>query len=519
MARIFRAARNALIPLFLLLASGTSAFAQHTYYISKSTGSDGNSSLQAKLKATPWAHIPGMASCASNCASYTPVAGDTFILKGCDSWLNADMPILWNWSGSAGNVITIGVDKTWYNTGVCPSAWNRPIWDAQKTTITGWNDVFTAAYGGNTSYVTMDNIEMKGLHCPSGGCVVNHGDYILGWGTMSYWIFSNLYLHGWDVVTDVNCELVQQLGPTNTFTTSVIDGSDRTSADTWTNGGTGTCYAFYVAVGNITNNVIHDLPNGIVGSAYSGTSVISGNLMYNALDSNSGGHANFIETLGPGTYYIHDNVIHDGADCQMLLVGNTGETDYIWNNLFYNQGTCSLPASPQNFGFTGMSMYIWNNTIVGSGTQKCVTWGSGHGGSYVTVTIQNNHCISTGGVADTTWPGSPTQTINYNVLQTPTAATGQGFTSSETYVYSPTASGNATVGAGTNLSSNCSGALAGLCSDANYAVIYNPTAQTVTVPHRTSVARPATPDVGAYQFSGSQAQAPQPPTNLQASVQ
>jgi len=56
-----------------------------TYYISKSLGSDSNTSTQAQARMTPWAHLPGMQSCTSNCASYTPQPGDQFILLGGDT--------------------------------------------------------------------------------------------------------------------------------------------------------------------------------------------------------------------------------------------------------------------------------------------------------------------------------------------------------------------------------------------------------------------------------------------------
>src|SRR5579885_2327833 len=62
----------ALCGFFLIPAS---AFAQHTYYISKATGSDSNTATQAQSKSTPWAHLPGMPSCTSNCASYRPQGG------------------------------------------------------------------------------------------------------------------------------------------------------------------------------------------------------------------------------------------------------------------------------------------------------------------------------------------------------------------------------------------------------------------------------------------------------------
>src|ERR1039458_6983836 len=76
------------------------------YYVSKSTGSDSNAGTAT---GTAWAHLPGMASASggstgpyglSNTGGYQPHAGDTFILMGCDVWVNADLPVIWNWNGS-----------------------------------------------------------------------------------------------------------------------------------------------------------------------------------------------------------------------------------------------------------------------------------------------------------------------------------------------------------------------------------------------------------------------------------
>ena len=98
------------------------------------------------------------------------------------------------------------------------------------------------------------------------------------------------------------------------------------------------------------------------------------------------------------------------------------------------------------------------------------------------------------------------------------------YTSGETYAYSPVASANSTVGAGTNEYSGYCAALstAGLTaaataceSDTTYACTYNTSNHTVTCPTRTVNARPASGawDVGAYEFTGGST--PSPPTNVQ----
>ena len=81
-------------------------------------------------------------------------------------------------------------------------------------------------------------------------------------------------------------------------------------------------------------------------------------------------HPNCIETLnagGTGVYYIHDNRIHDIYECEEGQVGNPGETDYLWNNIYWNQlevGS-NTPQVPQNE--TPTSIFFFNNVVVDGG--------------------------------------------------------------------------------------------------------------------------------------------------------
>jgi hypothetical protein len=491
------------------------SFGATAYYISKSSGLDSNTSAQAKSKATPWAHLPGMASCTSNCGSYTPTAGDTFILMGCDVWVNTDLPVLWNWSGASGSLITITVDKTWYNTSNCPSAWNRPVFDAQKTVLSP-DVLFRAASSGNTSYVTLDNIEMRGLAC-AGTCSGTQ-NMVACYNNCTNWTFSNLYLHGWNIVTDGNCFLFQSAVTTTgtTFTQNVIDGSDATGALP----PGATCNAIYpTLVTTTSNNVIHDLANGIVGHADSGgVATINGNLIYNIAQSNAGNHPNAMEIVGGGTYYIYNNVVHDAVG-ESLMFGNTGEVDYVWNNLWYNI-LGNTPEGPQTRGQTGITSTFWNNTIVPPSGGTCIQFSGQPGGSFTSITIENTHCISTGPFASGSFSGTA-PILNNNVLMTPTIATAQGYTASQTYAYSPTSSGGGTVGAGKTIcgvEKTCAGDLAALAND----TVYSCTQQTVNgvvevvCPARAVVPRPG--DVGAFQYAAGGG-APAPPTSLAAVVQ
>jgi hypothetical protein len=487
------------------------------YYVSKSTGSDSNTSTQAKSKSTPWAHLRGMASATGNAATYTPAAGDTFILMGCDTWVPSDFPVLWDWSGTSANPITITVDKTWYNTTVCSSGWNRPIWDGQNTLT---NEFIRASADNATSYVTLDNIEMKR------SAAFNN---ILSYNPTYGWIMSNLYIHAWDQATD-NCRVVQfEAGSPaiNLFTNGIIDGADSTGA-----AALHACYAFYPTPPSITNSVIHDLVNPIVGYAGGGSGgsvvTIAGNNIYNVNTSYQGfNHGNAIEIVGSGTYYIYNNLIHHMVcpGCESMMIGNSGETSYIWNNVIWDLGAlgsqAQTPSIPQNSA-SGFTERFWNNTIVATDNQSCVN-ASGQSASSYTVTVQNTHCIqgSAGVVTDYT-------AVSPNLEQTAAQASANSsphfdqYMASEAFAYSPLASTNSTVGVGANLTSTAAGAIASLSSDTTYSCTEKTVGSVVqSVCLGISNARPLSGawDVGAYQFSTSTAQALQPPTKLQAAVQ
>ena len=485
------------------------------YFASQQSGaSDSNAGTS---EASPWKNIPGMASCASTCASNTPTGGVGYILRGCDSWLNTTLPINWNWSGSSGNPIYIGMDKTWYNSSVCPSAWNRPIWNAQKEAIAGNNWFFNAAYNSQTSHVILDSIEMVELYSATDV----GADYIILYNGTVDWVFSNLYLHAWNIVDDGegSCRLIA--GPTfmtmsgTTFTYNIIDGSDRTGENN-VGGNTGTCNGFAGNMGGatLTQNVVHDLVNPFlwVNESGNGNAIISNNLVYNVVTSNGDNHCNAMEIEGGGTNYVFGNVIHD-QNCpggeSMMFGGGSNETDYVWDNVLYNLSASAPPTFPAQPGYTGISLYYWNNTVVTGSANSCFTW-SDNDATLTSLYIQNNHCITTASSVYTGGSGLTVGTLvdTPNLLQTPTQADTNSspqfdqYTSSETYVYSPVASTNSTIGAGTNLTSSWPGGFS--TNDTGYACTAQTvsTVLTVVCPTRTTNARPASGawDVGAYEF-------------------
>src|SRR5579863_2798372 len=74
-----------------------------TYYVA----ADGSDSNDGTSKTTPWQHAPGMTTCSSMCASTTPKAGDSIILRGADTWSSSSFPWTWKWSGSSGNPVQV----------------------------------------------------------------------------------------------------------------------------------------------------------------------------------------------------------------------------------------------------------------------------------------------------------------------------------------------------------------------------------------------------------------------------
>jgi hypothetical protein len=99
--------------LMLFILCGANAT---TFYIADN-GSDSN----AGTKVAPWLHAPGMAGATGNPAAYScNNNGDSFVLRGGDSWHNTGVPSGLSWyfgcNGSSGHPISFGgLDQTWSN--------------------------------------------------------------------------------------------------------------------------------------------------------------------------------------------------------------------------------------------------------------------------------------------------------------------------------------------------------------------------------------------------------------------
>ena len=212
---------------------------------------------------------------------------------------------------------------------------------------------------------------------------------------------------------------------------------------------------------------------------------------------------------------IYNNRIHDNFVCEGLQVGNPNEIDYVWNNIWYNNTSVGAngPQVPQSE--TPDSFYFWNNTVVG--WTSCVQ-SAGHGFSWTgTFAAQNNYCINSNGASVAGSPSAGTVTVGNNIGVTPATATSQGFTSAETYVYSPASSNcngiasNCPIGAGVNLSSMATGQLTALQQDTTYACeqgTVNGVVQAVCN-QRTANTRPASGG-GAWMWAPMNTAAPAP---------
>lgn len=514
------------LSLFLFVGSAAAT----TYYISASAGSDSNNGIS---KSTPWAHLPGMANAAGIAAGHTPVAGDRYILMGCDVWPNASFAINWIWSGTAGNQIYVGGgDKTWYNTTNCSSGWNRPIFNGGRAVVTGGgnkNDFIVL----NGNYVTIDNIEFTGLFWTNSYTGFGETSYIAKGGGIADAITNN-YFHGWSysATTDAFYAILGNTSNTDTGSyaaNNIFDGSD-------TSGVSGN--AIYGSPGVVYGNYCGHMANCFVGEFSS----VHDNLIEYLQPHFDGGHSNAIEATtdipygrwagggysGIGALYYNNVIRHLASGIVSLWPAPwNNTTTYIFNNVIYdvdngnvmNLNGDALAGAPYGGGLTT------NNTAeCGPNSDPTGACTSGANTPLPTSNWVNNHYITSNG---TPVSGNAVGTDTH-VLQLLSTANKQGYSSGEAFAFSPTSATNSThVFTGSNLTSTCSSSplLAPLCQDTTYAISYNTTNHTVTSPARATTTRPTSGpwDAGAYQYgatnSSGPANSPNAPTSLTVVVQ
>jgi hypothetical protein len=493
----------------ILIVLGVNASAA-TYYVSSGIGTDTNTSAQAQSKTTPWAHAPGMGGCASNCASYTPVAGDQFIFRGGDTWTIAAQ-WNWTWSGSSGSHIYIGVDQTWYTGG----SWARPILTGGGTFPGASTANFLQIASGSPSYVTVDNLEWTGFNWTVS---VFEGFIGIG-GSSNGLLFENNYFHGWthgsaaenNGEAVVICEGAGTLN--NTFYRNVVDGSD--TAENSFMGIQGSC------VGDVSQNEFSQLMYGFNGDCKFIRDNVFNSVGFPSYDGASHNGVMLSNVDSSSSCLFYNNVVRGNAITIALSVQITpvlGTTSYAFNNVQPDMSAgngagleCGEFFSSDQSGGT----CTWFNNTLECGPDSnpatyCYRIGTGLSGTVPAAIYEyNNHIIGNGtitAVSPECASACPVTTVT-QITQSKATANGQGYTLAQTYSFSPTVGGS-TIAAGTNESSICTAigaidATAGTAclSDTTYGVSYNATTHTVSWPARTPVARGSTWDVGAYQYS------------------
>lgn len=265
------------------------------------------------------------------------------------------------------------------------------------------------------------------------------------------------------------------------------------------------------------NNVFRYVASVAVGSC----SEWSGNLMENIrLSTNASAHTNGVEclddipvnnaTLFFGNVFRHGTNPNTNTPSGRWSIGLgaiqpspiAGETAYLFNNIFYDV----LQNAVFERGTSTGTEKVFNNSVdCGPSWNLSFTCMNPIEPADI---IQNNYYVTTNGNPIGSCSGC---TMTTNLVQTPATATGQGYTPLQTFAYSPTSAGGGTVGTGTaiNTLTFCDGiglfnstAAAACIRDTPYAVGYNTSNHTVTIPDRTTNPRINPPDIGGYQFVG-----------------
>ncbi|MGB7730543.1 MAG: hypothetical protein WBL50_21115, partial [Candidatus Acidiferrum sp.] len=448
--------------------------------------------------------------------------------RGGDTWSGNSIGINWNWGGTSGNPIYIGVDQGWYS----GSAWARPIWTCGGAACTGANSDFFSI--GTKNYNIIDNIEVKGSY----ETATAHPNFFDGYGSNN--IFENIYAHGW--VTTIATGIVSQVfsglnsGTNDVLRYNVVDGSDTAQTSMFA-----VHYGAPIAYGNVMRyigtgldgcgDIWHDnlfeYMTNVQGhqDAYLHTGSCTGTtyLVYN----NVLRHTLFAGSGGAGHYWLNGL-----GNCGAIGTPLTNCIGYFFNNLAYDNLPGNMVNLGGHFAVNYGTIYVFNNTIecgTDSTPGDCAIGDNGNaqGGhpSHGTMAINaiNNHWIAAdrssvlccNGPAGSGSRGSCysfTCSESNGLYQTVKTAKKKGYISASTYAFQPTQSNGSTVGTGASLNSLCTAvsaidadAGAACKNDTSYACAYNSTNHTVICPTRTAVTRPTGAwDVGAYQFNSTQ---------------
>jgi hypothetical protein len=527
-----------------------------------------------------------MQNCSSNCASVKIAAGLGFIVRGGDAYHfgnssltpyagvvsgcanNGNVAAGWCWddvNGTSSNPIYVGVDPTWY-TG---SSWARPILAADNPPCNA-STVGTLPDGA-TCVGTTDSYGQPSYHVSSCGYQVGGSNNIVDIGYSKYVIFDNFELSGLcqshvgqPSGDDTYVRYGSAQGPITIQNLYIHAASHlQYAAKNGTTGCTGStvCINLWAFNGSVNNGSVGEnvLLNAVdfSDSDPSGEGLNIGgfyNVAYNVFRYTTqclpnplhlfhdnlyeyffeNGHSNMLEDIGEasGTNAIYNNVfrhietyVTSGGGVGFWQLPPTSTTDYIFNNVMYDVGAFEYI----NIGGAQGNYTLFNNTFQSNASQpilRCASYTNGE------VTDTNNHWIDNQnyilGPCSTLTTTTPLAQTNAQANANVSMHFDQ-YTASETYGYSPVATTNSTVGAGTNEYSGYCSALstAGLSAaatacqyDVTFACSYAGDGAPPVCPARTVVnARPTSGawDIAAYQYNA-QGQPPNPPTSLTAVV-
>lgn len=406
---------------FLFVRSGPAA----TYYIDYVRGSDRNNGTS---ESTPWQHQPYMMGFTG---SYTHQSGDKFIFKGGVTWPNSCFPIEMRAGGSASGSDYYGVDSGYF----LGSSWSQPIFDGG-----GRESPLNRFVSGGVSYVTFDNIHFTNQYWNSATGGYGTSAYCLG-GNDTYVVIENCLFDNWSHDSQAHGTHDDMIVITGAggSTGNVINRCTFNGAPNGTDSGAAT--NFWPTV---LNSVAKNMTNGFL---VAGTpAVVQGCEIGPINVSFSGAHENAIECLGGTGVNIIGNIIHDTVGVT-IMVGNPGNTAYIYNNIIWNSRPVPIELDARDGKQNQHTAFIYNNIIDASETGVAISNTSQP--AFQTVVAENNQFISCDGVDPNGNFVKVTQ--SNNLTQTRAQANAAGY--SQANLYAPTSSTSPTVGQGLELSS------------------------------------------------------------------
>jgi hypothetical protein len=339
------------------------------------------------------------------------------------------------------------------------------------------------------SWVTLDNLEFRGHYWIGGNWAYDQNISVQAFAGDV--IVENCYFHGWthDGDAGTNNSYVVLAGYGNDLAQSCViedsdgDGKSGYGSRSW---------------GQVSDSTLHDLAWGITSA-----NVGNGNTLFNIHDAYDNSGAGAMDAL-----YVYDNVVHDlDANANPLIVNYDADTSsplsgYAWNNVVWNTpGHAPLQVQGISCGSCNSTppVFLWNNTLVATGSGACVILSYTANGNIGELEVLNTQCVTSGSTLVTVYPDvSFTSLVDGgDLLMTYADALTQGYNVGDDFA--PANDAGATVGAGTNLASQCAQVQPTLCMDAFPSCSVS--LQSLCA-DRDGVARPDAGawDIGAYEF-------------------